>query len=59
MKYSSENHDAYFIRPSNGHSSPGIKCPEPLYTRITDLSAPGAPCHLIPGNAMGEYTEYS
>eukprot|EP00959_Pyramimonas_sp_CCMP1952_P405556 8499762-Pyramimonas_sp.AAC.1 len=24
MKYSSEKHDAYFIRSSNGHSCPGI-----------------------------------
>eukprot|EP00959_Pyramimonas_sp_CCMP1952_P134630 2817527-Pyramimonas_sp.AAC.1 len=28
LKYFSEKHDAHFIRPSNGHNSPGILCPE-------------------------------
>eukprot|EP00959_Pyramimonas_sp_CCMP1952_P381928 8003437-Pyramimonas_sp.AAC.1 len=31
MKYSAMNFDTYFIRPTNGHSSPGIKCPGSLY----------------------------
>eukprot|EP00959_Pyramimonas_sp_CCMP1952_P022225 467279-Pyramimonas_sp.AAC.1 len=45
MKYSSENHDAYFIRPSNGHSSPGSKCPESLYIR--ELRACPLPGHPV------------
>eukprot|EP00959_Pyramimonas_sp_CCMP1952_P440136 9214524-Pyramimonas_sp.AAC.1 len=49
MRYSDMNYDTYFIRPSNGHRSPGIRCPESLYMRITDLSAPGAPRHFIRG----------
>eukprot|EP00959_Pyramimonas_sp_CCMP1952_P072663 1518279-Pyramimonas_sp.AAC.1 len=49
MKYPDMNYDAYFIRPTHGHSSPGIKCPESLYMRIADLSAPGAPCYFIHG----------
>eukprot|EP00959_Pyramimonas_sp_CCMP1952_P356379 7463417-Pyramimonas_sp.AAC.1 len=39
----------HFIRPSNGHSSPGIKCLESLCMRITDLIMPGAPCYFIHG----------
>eukprot|EP00959_Pyramimonas_sp_CCMP1952_P237450 4962450-Pyramimonas_sp.AAC.1 len=30
------------LRPSNGRCSPGIKCPESLYSRVTDLHEPGA-----------------
>eukprot|EP00959_Pyramimonas_sp_CCMP1952_P172197 3597768-Pyramimonas_sp.AAC.1 len=40
----------HFIRPSNGHSSPGIKCPESLYMRIRVMTIPGAPCYFLPGN---------
>eukprot|EP00959_Pyramimonas_sp_CCMP1952_P193799 4052468-Pyramimonas_sp.AAC.1 len=50
-KYASETHDAYFIRPSNGRSSPGIKCPESLYMRIADLTIPGVPGYTIHGTA--------
>eukprot|EP00959_Pyramimonas_sp_CCMP1952_P403860 8462684-Pyramimonas_sp.AAC.1 len=49
MKYSSEKHDTYFIRPRAGRSSPGIKCPESLSMRISDLTVPGAPCCFIHG----------
>eukprot|EP00959_Pyramimonas_sp_CCMP1952_P215787 4513530-Pyramimonas_sp.AAC.1 len=35
MRYPDINFEAYFIRPTNGHSSPGIKCPELLYTLYT------------------------
>eukprot|EP00959_Pyramimonas_sp_CCMP1952_P072240 1508777-Pyramimonas_sp.AAC.1 len=45
----SEARETYFIRSSNGHSSPGIKCPESLYMRITDLIVPGAPGYFIHG----------
>eukprot|EP00959_Pyramimonas_sp_CCMP1952_P386513 8100392-Pyramimonas_sp.AAC.1 len=48
-QYASEAHETYFTRPSNGHSSPRIKCPESFYMRITDLIVPGAPCNLIHG----------
>eukprot|EP00959_Pyramimonas_sp_CCMP1952_P393715 8249901-Pyramimonas_sp.AAC.1 len=41
MRYPDMNYDTYFIRPTNGHSSPGIKCPESLFMKIIDLSAPG------------------
>eukprot|EP00959_Pyramimonas_sp_CCMP1952_P355999 7455749-Pyramimonas_sp.AAC.1 len=41
MKYSSEKHDARFIRSSNGHSNPEMI--------IADLPAPGAPCYFIHG----------
>eukprot|EP00959_Pyramimonas_sp_CCMP1952_P420577 8810000-Pyramimonas_sp.AAC.1 len=30
-------------------SSPGIKCPESLYSRVTNLSEQGAPCHFMHG----------
>eukprot|EP00959_Pyramimonas_sp_CCMP1952_P129299 2703577-Pyramimonas_sp.AAC.1 len=53
IKYFDINYDTCFIRPTNGHSSPGIKCPESLYMRITDLSAPGAPCYFIRGTQWG------
>eukprot|EP00959_Pyramimonas_sp_CCMP1952_P246783 5158049-Pyramimonas_sp.AAC.1 len=49
MRYSDMIYDTYFIRPSNWHSSPGIRCPESLYLRITDLSAHGAPRYLTYG----------
>eukprot|EP00959_Pyramimonas_sp_CCMP1952_P013425 283175-Pyramimonas_sp.AAC.1 len=49
MKYPSEKYDADFIRPCNGHGSPGIKCRESLYFRDADLSAPGSPCYFIHG----------
>eukprot|EP00959_Pyramimonas_sp_CCMP1952_P136322 2852569-Pyramimonas_sp.AAC.1 len=49
MRYPDMDCDAYFIRPTNGHSSPGIKCPESLYMEITGLSAPGAPRYFIHG----------
>eukprot|EP00959_Pyramimonas_sp_CCMP1952_P463724 9485421-Pyramimonas_sp.AAC.1 len=42
MRYSDMYYDAYFIRPTSGHSSLGIKCLEFLYMRISDISAPGA-----------------
>eukprot|EP00959_Pyramimonas_sp_CCMP1952_P351808 7371144-Pyramimonas_sp.AAC.1 len=41
MMYADMADDTCFIRPFNGHSSPGIRCPESIYMRITDLSAPG------------------
>eukprot|EP00959_Pyramimonas_sp_CCMP1952_P107996 2258109-Pyramimonas_sp.AAC.1 len=47
--YSSEAHETYSIRPSNGHSSPGINCPSSLCMRMTYLSLPGAPCYFIRG----------
>eukprot|EP00959_Pyramimonas_sp_CCMP1952_P129211 2701827-Pyramimonas_sp.AAC.1 len=52
-KFASETHDKYFIRPNNGHSSPGIKCPESLYMRMADLTIPGAPCYFIRGTQWG------
>eukprot|EP00959_Pyramimonas_sp_CCMP1952_P268037 5604378-Pyramimonas_sp.AAC.1 len=48
-KFAAEMCETYFIRPSNGHSSPGIKYPESLYMRITDLTITGAPCYFIRG----------
>eukprot|EP00959_Pyramimonas_sp_CCMP1952_P110271 2307197-Pyramimonas_sp.AAC.1 len=47
--FTGESHPTYFLRPSNGHSSPGIKCPESLYKRLADLTLPGAPCYFIHG----------
>eukprot|EP00959_Pyramimonas_sp_CCMP1952_P254451 5314790-Pyramimonas_sp.AAC.1 len=41
------SHPTYFLRPSNGPSSPGIRCPEPLCKRVTDQTSPGAPCYFI------------
>eukprot|EP00959_Pyramimonas_sp_CCMP1952_P409290 8577823-Pyramimonas_sp.AAC.1 len=46
-KLAAEMCETYFIVPSNGRSSPGIKCPESLYMRITDLTISGAPCYFI------------
>eukprot|EP00959_Pyramimonas_sp_CCMP1952_P444897 9315866-Pyramimonas_sp.AAC.1 len=48
-KFATDTHDTYFIRPSSGRSSPGIKCPESLYMRIADLTIPGAPCYFTLG----------
>eukprot|EP00959_Pyramimonas_sp_CCMP1952_P450279 9428128-Pyramimonas_sp.AAC.1 len=48
-KFATETHPTYFLRPSNGRSGPGIKCPESLCMRITDLTTPGAPCYSIHG----------
>eukprot|EP00959_Pyramimonas_sp_CCMP1952_P334069 6996242-Pyramimonas_sp.AAC.1 len=48
-KYASESHDTYLIRPSNGHSSPGIRRPESWSMRITDVTVPGAPCSFTHG----------
>eukprot|EP00959_Pyramimonas_sp_CCMP1952_P342697 7179545-Pyramimonas_sp.AAC.1 len=45
----SEARETYFIRPSNGHGSPGIKCLGSLYMRNTDLTVPEAPCYFIHG----------
>eukprot|EP00959_Pyramimonas_sp_CCMP1952_P095944 2005979-Pyramimonas_sp.AAC.2 len=47
--FATETHPAYFLRPSKEHISPGIKCPESLYMRITDLTIPGAPCYFTHG----------
>eukprot|EP00959_Pyramimonas_sp_CCMP1952_P083881 1754412-Pyramimonas_sp.AAC.1 len=49
MMYADMTDDTYFIRPSNGHSSLGIRCPESLYMRITDLSEPGVPRYFNHG----------
>eukprot|EP00959_Pyramimonas_sp_CCMP1952_P380522 7972179-Pyramimonas_sp.AAC.1 len=43
-KFATEMCETYFIRPSSGHSSPGIRCPGSLSMRLTDLTFPGAPC---------------
>eukprot|EP00959_Pyramimonas_sp_CCMP1952_P031649 663808-Pyramimonas_sp.AAC.1 len=40
-KFASEPHPTYLLRPSNGHSSPDIKCLESLYKRATVLTSPG------------------
>eukprot|EP00959_Pyramimonas_sp_CCMP1952_P271079 5667553-Pyramimonas_sp.AAC.1 len=42
-------YETYFIRPSNGHSSPGTKCLASLYMGITGLTIPGALCYSIHG----------
>eukprot|EP00959_Pyramimonas_sp_CCMP1952_P261744 5473401-Pyramimonas_sp.AAC.1 len=49
MRHSDMTRDTYFIRPANGHSSPGIRCPESLYMRIVGLSALWAPRYFIRG----------
>eukprot|EP00959_Pyramimonas_sp_CCMP1952_P451575 9454851-Pyramimonas_sp.AAC.1 len=36
-QYASEAHETYFIRPSNGRSSPRIKCPEAFWANIPSL----------------------
>eukprot|EP00959_Pyramimonas_sp_CCMP1952_P238699 4987986-Pyramimonas_sp.AAC.1 len=46
-EFATEMCETYFIRPSNGHSSPGIKCLESFYT--ADLTFPGAPGYFIYG----------
>eukprot|EP00959_Pyramimonas_sp_CCMP1952_P074317 1552961-Pyramimonas_sp.AAC.1 len=43
LKFRGEARSTYFLRPSNGHSSPDISCPEALYSRVTDLMEAGAP----------------
>eukprot|EP00959_Pyramimonas_sp_CCMP1952_P057761 1205626-Pyramimonas_sp.AAC.1 len=48
-KFATEAHSTHFVRPSIGHSRPGIKCPESLCMRITDLTIPRAPCYYIRG----------
>eukprot|EP00959_Pyramimonas_sp_CCMP1952_P214668 4492541-Pyramimonas_sp.AAC.1 len=49
MRYSDTTYDTDFIRPSNRHSSSGIRCSESPHMRITDLSAPEAPRYSIHG----------
>eukprot|EP00959_Pyramimonas_sp_CCMP1952_P457932 9475777-Pyramimonas_sp.AAC.1 len=42
-------YETYFVRLSNGRSSPGMKCLESLYMGMADLIIPGAPCYLTHG----------
>eukprot|EP00959_Pyramimonas_sp_CCMP1952_P052574 1099227-Pyramimonas_sp.AAC.1 len=49
MRCSDMTCDAYSIRPTNGRCGPGLGCPESLYPRTTDLSAPGAPRYFTHG----------
>eukprot|EP00959_Pyramimonas_sp_CCMP1952_P118210 2471447-Pyramimonas_sp.AAC.1 len=47
LEFCGEARPTYFQRPTNGHSSPGIKCPESLCSRVTDLIDAGAPRYLM------------
>eukprot|EP00959_Pyramimonas_sp_CCMP1952_P278047 5812245-Pyramimonas_sp.AAC.1 len=38
-----------YLRPSNAHSSPDIKCPESLHSRVPDLIEAGSPRYFIHG----------
>eukprot|EP00959_Pyramimonas_sp_CCMP1952_P123574 2583436-Pyramimonas_sp.AAC.1 len=49
MRHSDMTRDTYFIRPTNGHSCSGIRCPESSSMRITGLSVPWAPRYFIRG----------
>eukprot|EP00959_Pyramimonas_sp_CCMP1952_P304771 6378590-Pyramimonas_sp.AAC.1 len=49
LKFPGESHPTYFLRPNNGHRSPGIKCPGSFCSRMTDVTAPGAPCYFMRG----------
>eukprot|EP00959_Pyramimonas_sp_CCMP1952_P346595 7259342-Pyramimonas_sp.AAC.1 len=51
-KFASETHPTYFLRPSSGHSSPGMMRPEPSCKGIIDLTTPGAPCYYIRGTVL-------
>eukprot|EP00959_Pyramimonas_sp_CCMP1952_P435648 9122601-Pyramimonas_sp.AAC.1 len=57
MKYSDLTYDTYFIRPTNGHSSPGIKCPASLYEDYGPVRSWGT-LLFHSWNSMGEYTEH-
>ena len=39
----------YYLRASNGHTHPGPKCPESLYSPVTDLPSEGAPQFFMHG----------
>eukprot|EP00959_Pyramimonas_sp_CCMP1952_P065954 1376970-Pyramimonas_sp.AAC.1 len=54
MKYSDMNCDAYFFRPSNKHSSPGIKCPESFYENYGPVRSWGTRL-FHPWKSMGKY----
>eukprot|EP00959_Pyramimonas_sp_CCMP1952_P430381 9014230-Pyramimonas_sp.AAC.1 len=56
-EFATEMYETYFIRPSNGHSSPGIQRPESLYMRMADLTNPVAPCHVPSGKTSRIYFE--
>eukprot|EP00959_Pyramimonas_sp_CCMP1952_P395227 8281004-Pyramimonas_sp.AAC.2 len=34
---------AYLLRPSSGHSGPGVECPELLCSRVTELDEARVP----------------
>ena len=44
----------YYVRASNGHTYPGLKCPGSLYSPVTDWKSEGAPPFFMHGT-MWEY----
>eukprot|EP00959_Pyramimonas_sp_CCMP1952_P189088 3955055-Pyramimonas_sp.AAC.1 len=49
LTFRGEARPTYYLRPSNGRSSPGIRCPESLRSRVADLNEAGAPRCFIHG----------
>eukprot|EP00959_Pyramimonas_sp_CCMP1952_P107929 2256692-Pyramimonas_sp.AAC.1 len=49
IEFCGEARPTFFLRPSNGRSSPGVRCPESVHSRVTALAEAGAPRYFIHG----------